>query len=63
MEELQETIASIDRRLSVVVQLLAYQIIEGKKLAEAAPILKRLGLTNVRLAKYSTLPQTSSGLD
>jgi hypothetical protein len=56
MHELQETIASIDRRLLVVVQLLAYQITQGKKLAEAAPILKRLGLTNVEIGEVFNSP-------
>ena len=56
MEELQKAIASIDRKLSVVVQLLAHQMTQGKKLAEAAPILKRLGLTNIEIGEEFNSP-------
>jgi DNA-directed RNA polymerase specialized sigma24 family protein len=40
----------IERKLSVLMNLLAYQIAEGKTLAEAAPILRRLGLTPSEIA-------------
>ncbi len=56
MEKQQETVASIDRKLSVVVRSLAYQITQGKKLAEAAPILKRLGLTNLEIGGVFSSP-------
>jgi predicted RNA polymerase sigma factor len=41
---------SIDRKLSVLIALTAYQIAEGKTVAEGAPVLKRLGLSASEIA-------------
>ncbi len=40
----------IDRKLTVLINLLAYQLIGGKTLSEAAPILRRLGLKQSEIA-------------
>lgn len=39
-----------DRKLTILINLLAYQIVEGKTLAEGAPILRRLGLKAPEIA-------------
>jgi hypothetical protein len=49
--EPNELLASLDRKLSALIHLTAYQIVVGKTVAEAAPILKRLGLTNAEIAQ------------
>jgi hypothetical protein len=41
---------SIDRKLSIVINLLAYQIVQGKTVAEGAPLLKRMGLNLTEIA-------------
>jgi hypothetical protein len=41
----------LDRKLSVIVNLLAYQIVQGKTVAEGAPLLKRMGLTLSEIAE------------
>jgi hypothetical protein len=52
----EQTAISIDRRLSVVILLLAYQMTEGKTLAEGAPLLNRLGLSNAEIADVFDSP-------
>lgn len=46
----QELLASVDRKLGVLISLISYQIAEGKTVAEGAPVLKRLGLTPSEIA-------------
>lgn len=41
----KDAIQEIDRKLSLIVNLLAYQVVQGKTVAEGAPLLKRMGLT------------------
>jgi hypothetical protein len=45
-----EDLKSIDRKLGVLISLIAYQIAEGKTVAEGAPVLKRLGLSSSEIA-------------
>lgn len=40
----------VDRKINLVVNLLAYQIVEGKTLSEAVTILHRLGMRNSEIA-------------
>ena len=46
-----ELLASVDRKLSALIYLTAYQLVVGKTVSDAAPILKRLGLTNAEIAQ------------
>lgn len=46
----EEKIDELNRKLDVIVRLLAYQLVSGKTLSHAAPILKRLGLTASEIA-------------
>ena len=55
-DELIDLATAIDGKLSVVIQLLAYQITQGKKLGDAAPVLKRLGLGNAEIADVFDSP-------
>jgi hypothetical protein len=41
---------SINRQLSVLINITAYQLVEGKKIAEGAPLLRRLGLGRSEIA-------------
>ena len=41
---------AIDRKLSILIMLAAYQLAQGKSLAEAAPVLRRLGLSASEIA-------------
>lgn len=45
-----ELLESIDRMLSLLVNLTAYQIAQGKTIAEGAPLLRRLGLRQGEIA-------------
>jgi hypothetical protein len=45
-----ENLDALDRKLSILVRLAAYQLVQGKSLMEAAPILRRLGLTASEIA-------------
>ncbi len=45
-----QLLESIERKLAVLIALMAYQIAEGKTVAEGAPVLKRLGLTPSEIA-------------
>ncbi len=49
-ENLAETLSTLSRRLAVLIHLMAYQMVQGKTLAEAAPVLRRLGLTPGEIA-------------
>jgi len=46
----EAVVRSIDRKLSVVIQLLAYGIVRDKTVSEGAPVLKRFGLTADEIA-------------
>jgi DNA-directed RNA polymerase specialized sigma24 family protein len=39
-----EILDTVDRKLAILIKLAAYQLAQGKSLAEAAPVLRRLGL-------------------
>jgi len=56
MNNQPDTLVSIDRKLTVLIQLNAYQVTQGMRLAEAAPILKRLGLSNSEIAMVFDSP-------
>ena len=54
-----QTINELNRKLDLVVRLLAYQLASGKTLSHGAPILKRLGLTASEIAAvFDTTPNT-----
>lgn len=40
-----ELLASLDRRLAILVKMEAYRLVKDMTIAEGAPILKRLGMT------------------
>ncbi len=44
------TLDSIDRKLSVLTNLIACQLVQGMKIGEGAPLLKRLGFTYSEIA-------------
>lgn len=46
-----QALESIDRKLSVLIYLMAYQVAQGKKIAEGAPLLRRLGLRQSEIAE------------
>lgn len=39
-----EVLQEVDRKMMILINLMAYEIVEGKTLAEGAPLLRRLGL-------------------
>jgi hypothetical protein len=43
-------IDELNRKLDLVVRLLAYQLVSGKTLSHGAPILKRLGMNAAEIA-------------
>lgn len=45
-----QRIDELNRKLDLVVRLLAYQLVSGKTLSHGAPILKRLGLSAAEIA-------------
>jgi len=45
-----DVLSSVDRKLTTMSNLIAYQIVQGMTIAEGAPILKRLGLTATEIA-------------
>ncbi len=47
----KDVLDSIDRKLSILINLIAYQVAQGKTVAEGAPILKRLGLRPIEIAE------------
>jgi len=49
-EDLTEILNTLNRRLAVLIHLMAYEMVQGKTLAEAAPVLRRLGLTPGEIA-------------
>lgn len=51
LSDSNDMMASLDRKLSMLIHLTAYQMVVGKTVAEAAPILKRLGLTSAEIAQ------------
>ena len=42
--------AEINRKLDMLIRLIAYQTVEKKTLSEGAPLLRRLGLTAAEIA-------------
>jgi hypothetical protein len=44
------TLKSIDHKLSIMISLLAYQVVQKMTVAEGAPLLKRLGFTPTQIA-------------
>lgn len=49
----------LNRKLDLVVRLLAYQLVSGKTLSHGAPILKRLGMNAFEIAAvFGTTPNT-----
>jgi hypothetical protein len=40
----------LNRKLDLIIQLLAYQIVSDKRFSEAAPVLKRLGMSTNEIA-------------
>ncbi len=46
-----DSLQSIDRKLSLIINLLAYQIVQDKTVAEGAPLLKRMGLSQSEIAE------------
>ncbi len=46
----QAKIDQLDRKLDLVVRLLAYQLVSEKTLTHGAPVLRRLGLTASEIA-------------
>ena len=49
METIQE-IADVNRKLDILLKLLAYQTVGNMTLTEGAPLLKRLGFTQSEIA-------------
>ena len=45
-----ETLASIERKLSILINLEAYKLVNQMTITEGAPILKRLGLDASEIA-------------
>ena len=45
-----ELLTELNRMLCTLIRLVAFQVAEGKTLADAAPILKRLGLSRSEIA-------------
>lgn len=50
MASKDELLVTIDKKISVLISLLAYQIVGGKTVTEGAPILRRLGMTPTEIA-------------
>jgi DNA-directed RNA polymerase specialized sigma24 family protein len=48
--ETQNSLGAIDKKLKTLINLIAYQIAQGKTLAESAPVLRRLGITPSEIA-------------
>jgi hypothetical protein len=46
----EERIDELNRKLDLIVRLLAYQLVAGKTLSNGAPVLKRLGLSASEIA-------------
>ncbi len=45
-----ELLSALNNRIFTLISLMAFQVAEGKTLAEAAPLLKRLGLSQSEIA-------------
>lgn len=57
----QDEFAQLNRKLTLVVNLLAYQIVAGKTLGEAVTVLRRLGLKPSEIAAiYGTTAKSVS---
>ncbi len=46
----QDSVATMDRKLNILINLMAYQIVGAMTLAEGAPILRRLGMSPADIA-------------
>jgi DNA-binding CsgD family transcriptional regulator len=52
-------LTGVEVKLDQLISLLGYQVTQGKTLTEAAPVLKRLGLTNAQIAGiFDSTPHT-----
>jgi hypothetical protein len=62
---ISDSIHSIERKLSFIVKLHAYQIIQNMPIEEGIPLLRRLGLTQSEIAAVfdSTIDAVSVSLD
>ncbi len=49
-ETQHDLLSSIDRKLSILIALSAYERVTGETVAEGAPILRRLGLSRFEIA-------------
>lgn len=61
METSEKEFSQINRKLTLIINLLSYQIVAGKTLSEAVTILHRLGLKPSEIAAiYGTTPKSVS---
>ena len=49
-DEACKLLQTINHKITILVHVMAYQMIEGKTLAEGAPVLKRLGFNAGEIA-------------
>ncbi len=57
----EDLLDSIDRKLSILINLMAYQVAQGKTVAEGAPLLKRLGFRPIEIAQiFGSSPKAIS---
>jgi hypothetical protein len=57
----EEKIDELNRKIDLLVRLLAYQLVSGKTLSHGAPVLKRLGLSASEIAAvFDTTANTVS---
>lgn len=55
----QENLISLNRKLDVIIQLLAYQTVSGMTITQGVPILRRLGLNSAEIASiFATTKKT-----
>ncbi len=57
----KDVLDSIDRKLSILINLIAYQVAQGKTVAEGAPLLTRLGFRPIEIAEiFGSSPKAIS---
>jgi len=57
----EEKLNQIERKLDILINLMAYQMVKDMTIAEGAPILKRLGFQNAEIAAiFDTTRKTVS---
>jgi hypothetical protein len=55
----EDKLDELNRKLDLIVRILAYQLVSGKTLSNGAPVLKRLGLSAGEIAAvFDTTPNT-----